>query len=149
MSLFNQTVARVAELERALAASEERCRNLEIALKAARTDKYRSTNWRSETPPNVSASAHDLNTLSDDDVEAMFAERDALIARQLEIENKSLLRRICLLVRSYMGSKFPVRISDNGSVSARPSDILKTPEAKRQLAAVSRLRTALKRTDPP
>lgn len=74
MSLFTETVNRVAELEKALADEKARNRNLEIALTAALRDKRRAQHGRYSPPPT---SVHtELNSLSDDDVEQLFEQHE-------------------------------------------------------------------------
>lgn len=81
VSLFNETVRKVSELESELAASYERIRNLEIALKAARQDKMRAI-WRGRSATSFPMLAsketiQDLNSLSDGDVEELFRQHAA------------------------------------------------------------------------
>lgn len=74
VSLFTETVNRVAALETELAAAHERIRNLEIALKAALADK-RKAMYRHGRPFESLTERlqhHDLNTLSEDDVDELF-----------------------------------------------------------------------------
>lgn len=74
MGLFNKTIGKVAELEAELAAAHERIRNLEIALKAALADK-RKAMYRHGRPfesLTERLQRHDLNTLSESDVEQLF-----------------------------------------------------------------------------
>lgn len=73
VSLFNQTVRRVHELEEELKEAHERIRNLEIALKAARHDKRQAMYGRGQMIGYEARAAHnELNTLSQNDVEQLF-----------------------------------------------------------------------------
>jgi hypothetical protein len=79
MSLFTETVNRVAELEAELAAEKERCRNLEIMFKAERTAKLRALGWPSEDAPNARAQRNynPLNSVSAEDTEKQMAQIEA------------------------------------------------------------------------
>lgn len=88
MSLFNQTVRRVSELESELATAHERIRNLEVALKAARVDRARAIGYHPRPMETESAklTRHGLNTLSEADVEEMFRQRAE--DRKIQAEEK-------------------------------------------------------------
>lgn len=84
VSLFNQTVRRVHELETELAAAHERIRNLEIALKAAQRDKRNAMYGRGQLIGLEARAAHnELNTLSEDDVKKMFRQHEEERAAKL------------------------------------------------------------------
>lgn len=74
MSLFADTLRKLEEKETELAMAAERIRNLEIALKAARADKYKAQTGKGH--PYIGQEArfghNDLNTLSESDVEQLF-----------------------------------------------------------------------------
>lgn len=77
MSLFNETWARADRAERALELAQRRVAELELAIKNVRKDKTSDYWWRgrdAERPGRRRSSQHnELNTLSKDDVELMFA----------------------------------------------------------------------------
>lgn len=74
VSLFTEAVQRADRLEEELKAAHVRIRDLEIALTAARRDKLRAVGASGYTTRDATRGtpAHDLNTLSEDDVTEMF-----------------------------------------------------------------------------
>lgn len=86
MSLFNETVARAARAEQALDDAQKRIANLEVALKAAHSAqvrlseaRYRKPDYRDIEIPGkrVTGRHNELNTLSESEVEEMFAAKMA------------------------------------------------------------------------
>lgn len=79
MSLFAETVRKLEEAEASLIVQHERIKNLEAALKAARADKLRANGASGYVSRDFTRGtpAHDLNTLSADDVETMFKHHSA------------------------------------------------------------------------
>ena len=74
MGLFTDTVRKLDEKDAELAEAYERIRNLEIALKAARADKFKAMAGRGHQYVGQESriSHNDLNVLSESDVEELF-----------------------------------------------------------------------------
>lgn len=91
MSLFTDTLRKLGEKESELAAAHERIRNLEIALKAARADRFNAMKGRGHPHIGFEARAahNDLNTLSKDEEEALFRQlENAKIDDQVDAWSK-------------------------------------------------------------
>lgn len=91
MGLFADTLRKLEEKEAALVVAAERIRNLEIALKAARADKYRAQAGRGH--PYIGQEARiahgGLNTLSEEDEKELFKmHREAKIDDQVDAWSK-------------------------------------------------------------
>lgn len=91
MGLFADTLRKLEEKEAELAVAHDRIRNLEIALKAARADRFNAMKGRGH--PHIGFEARvahgDLNTLSAEDEEALFRQlKEDKIDDQVEAWSK-------------------------------------------------------------
>lgn len=108
MSLFNETVARAARAEKALDDCQQRCANLEIALKACMKRKLSEGPYygRQDRPeverPGVKVSGrhNELNNLSSDDVDKLFERHHrADVERGLRARLAAPLEKLAALLR--------------------------------------------------